>query len=348
MFFKIKFLLILLNVCLIQSDNKPFDDNSDDMTEVSVRRPNEKDRKYHQTKEELALIKLEPRFEGEPCSGQSFSIFILSAARTSGGSYLKRQAERNTWVKEAKQRQISSYFVIALSKNETTNQLLKEESKQYKDMIQMQFIDSYWNLTLKTLSILNWSQKRCQKSKIIVKTDDDTVVNINLLLDSLDQFKPGITGYKDDNKITVPRDNSSMAWYPKEYFKPDNYPEYIYGGFYAITSDVIPKLLETLDTYNDTVLDLEDLFVTGVLAEKAGVPRYSTPLITGLQGCPLNLTANMSSLLVLADCASGEELTQFYETWKKTTDSPNTGSFKNHCSFVAHFICLLIIIEFYN
>ena len=103
--------MILLNVNLIQSQNNPIDDSFEDM--VSVRNS---DRKFHQTKEELALIKLEPKFDAEPCSGQSVSIFILSAATTSGRYYLKRQVERNSWFKEAKQRLISTYFVIALSK----------------------------------------------------------------------------------------------------------------------------------------------------------------------------------------------------------------------------------------
>ena len=339
------FVLILLNVNLIQSQNNPIDDNSEDM--VSVRKS---DRKFHQTKEELSFIKLEPRFDAEPCSGQSVSIFILSAATTSGRSYLKRQAERKTWVSEAKENNISVYFVIALSKNETTNQLLKEESKQYKDMIQMQFIDSYWNLTLKTLSILHWVNKNCKNSKLIIKADDDIVLNIDLLLHSLDQFEKGISGFKD-SKLYVERDPAVKWWYPKEYYKPDVYPPLVFGGFSAITSDVIPKLLETLDSYSDTVLDLEDVFVTGILAEKAGVPRHQIPYMTErLQGCPLDRTCKMSKLIALVDCASGEELTQFYETWKKngSTECPNTGSLKIDRSFVAHFICLLIIIEFLN
>ena len=58
----------------------------------------------------------------------------------------------------------------------------------------MQFIDHYYNLTLKSLSILHWAQNKCKNSKLIVKTDDDVIVNINLILDNLDQFKSGITG----------------------------------------------------------------------------------------------------------------------------------------------------------
>src|SRR6201996_8300940 len=138
---------------------------------------------------------MEPNIDTEPCADhQSVSIFILSAAVTFGGSYLKREAQRKTWVSDAKKNNISVYFVIALNENQTTNELLREESKQYKDMIQMQFIDHFYNQTLKTVSILRWAHNKCQKSKFIVRTDDDTIININMLLHRLNEFKSGITG----------------------------------------------------------------------------------------------------------------------------------------------------------
>ena len=220
-------------------------------------------RKCYQTKDELSLTKLEPKFEAEPCGDhQPISIFIHSAATTEGKPYIKRQAQRKTWVSEAKKHNISVYFMIALSENQTTNQLLKEESNRYKDMIQMQFIDNYWNLTLKSVSILRWAQNKCKNSKLIIKTDDDTILNINKILNSLDQFKSGITGsvlsysfleieceskYNLEQKIKMP---------------------YALGAIYAITTDVIPKLLATLETYSGRILDQEDLFITGVLAKK--------------------------------------------------------------------------------
>ena len=123
----------------------------------------------------------------------------------------------------------------------------------------MQFIDHYYNQTLKTLSILRWAHNKCQKSKIIVKTDDDSLVNIDMLLHNLNKFKSGITGFKHKN-LSVLRD--SIRWgkwyYPVEKYKPDYIPPHVYGSFYAITTDVISKLLETLETYSDPVLDLED------------------------------------------------------------------------------------------
>ena len=218
---------------------------------------------------------MEPNIDVDSCAEhQSVSIFILSTATTVGKSYLKREAQRKTWVSEAKEHNISVYFVIGLSQNETTNQLLKDESNKYQDIIQMQFIDTYFNQTLKTLSILRWAQNKCQNSKQIVKSDDDIFVNIDKLLQSLDKFKSGITGFKHSKQRVYRTNNNGCTWYTKEQYKPYEYPGLVYPSFYAITNNVIPKLLETLENYSDNVLDIEDIFVTGVLAEKAGVPRF--------------------------------------------------------------------------
>ena len=317
MLFKTIISLILLNVNLIQK-----------LSAICGGSHNEDKRKFHLTKDELSLTKLEAKIDAEPCADhQSVSIFILSTATTAGESYLKREAQRKTWVSEAKENNISVYFVIALSENQTTNQLLREESNQYKDMIQFQFIDNYWNQTLKTLSILHWAQNKCHKSKYIIKTDDDTIVNIDMLLNDLNLFQSGISGLKFSNAIVKRFTNEDCAWYTKENFKPDVFPEFVFGWFYAVTSDVIPKLLETLDTYSDNVLDTEDVFVTGVLAEKAGVARYNIKQLI-LDGCTLQHKCDVSNLMAISECKSGEDLVNLYETWKKmniSTECSNTG-----------------------
>src|ERR1700761_4183106 len=109
MLFKTIISLILLNVTILQSLSSKISDKH-----------NEEQRKCYQTKDELSLTKLEPKFDAEPCADhQSVSIFIPSIAEIEGQYYLKRQALRTTWVSDAKQNNISVYFVIALNENQT-------------------------------------------------------------------------------------------------------------------------------------------------------------------------------------------------------------------------------------
>ena len=51
------------------------------------------------------------------------------------------------------------------------------------------FIDTYNNLTLKTISTLEWSWTHCSRVKFVLKTDDDVYIHTPVLLDILDRVK---------------------------------------------------------------------------------------------------------------------------------------------------------------
>ena len=109
---------------------------------------------------------------------------------------------RQTWAKVTKERyNVSVYFAIALNANEDINSELQSEANKHQDIIQFGFIDAYYNLTLKVVSILRWVSRKCPKVKYALKSDDDVIVNIDLLNRTLDQFKPGYTGYRSVDEV---------------------------------------------------------------------------------------------------------------------------------------------------
>lgn len=61
-------------------------------------------------------------------------------------------------------------------------ELVEEESLHYSDIIQEGFVDSYNNLTLKSVMMLKWVVSNCHSVRYIMKTDDDMFVNINNLV----------------------------------------------------------------------------------------------------------------------------------------------------------------------
>ena len=65
---------------------------------------------------------------------------------------------------------------------------IKAESFIYGDIIQENFIDGYYNLTLKTIMGFKWSSKYCSNAKFIMKLDDDVVVNTFDLLNYLNRI----------------------------------------------------------------------------------------------------------------------------------------------------------------
>ena len=63
----------------------------------------------------------------------------------------------------------------ATNDTEEENKLL-DESMSYGDLVFGEFIDSYFNLTVKSLSALEWSLSSCQDTKAVVLIDDDVQV----------------------------------------------------------------------------------------------------------------------------------------------------------------------------
>lgn len=60
------------------------------------------------------------------------------------------------------------------------------ESEKYGDIIEDRFIDSYNNLTLKSLVMLKLLTSHCSNStKYLLKIDDDMYVNMNLIVQML-------------------------------------------------------------------------------------------------------------------------------------------------------------------
>lgn len=60
---------------------------------------------------------------------------------------------------------------------------LNKESYRYNDIIQQNFIDTYHNLTIKSVLALKWITKNCwNKVAFIIKCDDDTFLHMPNLL----------------------------------------------------------------------------------------------------------------------------------------------------------------------
>lgn len=60
---------------------------------------------------------------------------------------------------------------------------IEEEARTYNDIIQEDFIDSYNNLTLKSVMLLKYIKNHCDNVRYVLKSDDDMFVHVqNLIL----------------------------------------------------------------------------------------------------------------------------------------------------------------------
>ncbi len=128
------------------------------------------------------------------CSNYTYMIILVN----SDVSHTRqRNAIRQTWGDAARlsswphktiTKNISIGFVLGLYKNTTANLQVMQEQKQYQDLIQGTFLESYFNMTLKSLLAHKWIFTHCPLAKYFLKSDDDMYINIPLILRHLVDF----------------------------------------------------------------------------------------------------------------------------------------------------------------
>ena len=92
-------------------------------------------------------------------------VFLVKSALP---NFERRLAIRQTWGKEKQFSNVTIRRVFLLGKSSDDHILqnkLDEEDSKYEDLVQADFIDSYKNLTLKTMSGLKWSVERCSRAR---------------------------------------------------------------------------------------------------------------------------------------------------------------------------------------
>jgi hypothetical protein len=167
------------------------------------------------------------------------------------------------WISEAIKFNITVFFVIG-EPHENNKQIdLESEVLEYKDIIQFGFKDSYYNLTLKHIALIRWAYQKCSKAKYVMKTDNDALIKIRYLVKNLHTFETGMTGYI--HLDLDPKRSLDDVYLNPECVYPDRqFPVFILGGAYLMTRDVIQPLLRTLEQYSGSVIEMDDIFISGI------------------------------------------------------------------------------------
>lgn len=151
--------------------------------------------------------------------------------------------------------------------------LLYAENRKHGDIIQENFIDSYGNLSIKTGMLLKWVCKYSKSNiSFVLKVDDDVYVNLYKLVYKLRHMQvPSkiLIGSIISNAKPI-TDHQSKYYNPTQIYNHEFYPEYLVGPAYLMTFEAAKKLYET--ALNTRLLQLEDVYYTGICALLAGIP----------------------------------------------------------------------------
>ncbi|XP_056613368.1 UDP-GlcNAc:betaGal beta-1,3-N-acetylglucosaminyltransferase 7-like [Triplophysa dalaica] len=200
----------------------------------------------------------------EKCDGDVDLLMVIKSVIT---QYDRREVIRQTWGKEKTigGKNVKILFLLGTSskEGETANhqKLLEYENFIYEDILQWDFMDSFFNLTLKEIHFLKWFSIFCRNTHYIFKGDDDVFVNVPNILEYLEASKD----LKDlfvgnvPIKATPIRNKRSKYYIPKVLYEKNYYPPYAGGGGFLMDGPLAHKLYgacETLQLY-----PIDDVFL---------------------------------------------------------------------------------------
>ncbi|KAJ9579083.1 hypothetical protein L9F63_024814, partial [Diploptera punctata] len=206
-----------------------------------------------------------------PDLGKNMKLII---AVTSAPSHKDaRMAIRQTWGHYRQRNDMNIAFLIGSTNNKSLSEELQQENKLYGDLICARFLDSYNNLTLKTISMLEWVDNYCNHVSFVLKTDDDMFINIPKLLNFIEKHakeKKVIFG-RLAKKWKPIRNKKSKYYVSPNQYQPPVFPDFTTGPAYLMTGDVIHDLHTA--ALGKTYLKLEDVFITGIVAQDVKIKR---------------------------------------------------------------------------
>lgn len=201
-----------------------------------------------------------------------YLVVVVCSAVSNFGA---REAIRESWAQDTQTLTgVKVVFLVGLLPNNSEQQQLLEESSKHGDIIQEDFLDSYANLTVKSVMLLKWFTQTCDKGnkgpQYVLKTDDDMYINLEKLWELVKtNRKPKLLmGSLICNAVPI-KDPYNKWFVPKYMFNERNYPNYLSGTGYLMQRTTVNALFgASLDI---PLFHLEDIYITGILARRAGI-----------------------------------------------------------------------------
>lgn len=196
-------------------------------------------------------------------------LLVLNMMPVSVGDAEARARIRRMWgsrevVASTKLRPL---FLVGESSDAEQQRRLQEESDEYHDVIQVGFVDSYLNLTLKTLSALHWKHTRCRQVPWLLKSDADVFVSPWALTKLLrNETADIVCRLLFSKNVCRPHNCRDKRWMiPLEVYPNEFYPPYCNGPAYAVNQKFVREILTVASAEKPFVM--EDAYYTGILAQ---------------------------------------------------------------------------------
>lgn len=234
-----------------------------------------------------------------------------------------RDAIRETWgqVTLVDRRRIITFFALGLPSGVNQaeqQQQLREENQQYHDLIQSDYVDTYRNLTIKTMMMMQWLRASCVSASYVLKIDSDVFLNVTNLVKLLvdpttakQNYMSGLVWWHSE----VLRDPSSKFYVPTHVMAATEYDPYPLGMAYVMSSDLPRKILRVAPHIR--AFFIEDVYV-GMCLKYLGIKPTDPPEDTMFIVKPSHPLSNCSLSKVIALTTVNSKQIRAY--WRRSRD----------------------------
>ncbi|XP_066518156.1 N-acetyllactosaminide beta-1,3-N-acetylglucosaminyltransferase 2a isoform X2 [Hoplias malabaricus] len=203
--------------------------------------------------------------------------FLLLAIKSLAPHFDRRQAIRESWGRTGiiDNRRVVTVFLLgntgASDHYPNLSSMVSHESQLYGDLLQWDYRDTFFNLTLKEVLFLEWLGSRCPSAQYIFKGDDDVFVNTHHIL----RYLGGLSGsvardlfIGDVITNAGPHRDKRLKYYIPESVFVGSYPPYAGGGGYLYSGEVGQRLRNI--SRHVTLYPIDDVY-TGMCLQKLGL-----------------------------------------------------------------------------
>ncbi|KAG7456849.1 hypothetical protein MATL_G00240210 [Megalops atlanticus] len=199
----------------------------------------------------------------EKCGEEIYLLMVIKSIIT---QHDRREVIRQTWGREQviDGKKVKTLFLLGVPSSEEEKahhqKLLEYENFIYGDILQWDFMDTFFNLTLKETHFLKWFHMYCHDVRYIFKGDDDVFVNVPNIFEYLASTSAENLFVGDVLFRAKPiRKKENKYYIPQALYNKTHYPPYAGGGGFLMEGALARKLsgaCETLDLY-----PIDDVFL---------------------------------------------------------------------------------------
>ncbi|XP_032826627.1 N-acetyllactosaminide beta-1,3-N-acetylglucosaminyltransferase 3-like [Petromyzon marinus] len=231
-------------------------------------------------------------------------VTLLIAIKSDARNLARRDVIRRTWgqertIKGEIVRRVFLFGVVADVPGERRmrlNALLQEESRLYNDVVQWNFLDTFYNLTLKQLLFLDWMAERCPLTRFIFDGDDDIFVNSDNMVEYVTTSQASgdppssssssthetagrhmYEGYVISNVGPI-RHTWSKYYVPVQVQESERYPPYVGGGGIIMSGHTALQIRKAAPSV--PLLPIDDVFFGQCLELLGLAPRRNAEFRT--------------------------------------------------------------------